>query len=69
MTTAVHGEIAVNDSVEDYDDYETNHMDDTNTKNQQDQPLFITEHNIVQYSLHHVFYIHLSSYSFPWTAI
>ena len=69
MSQCDHSSPWWNVSVEDNYDYESNHMDDTNTKNQQDQPLFITEHNIVQYSLHHVFYIHLSSYSFPWTAI
>ena len=46
MSTTLH-----DGSVEDHNDNETNHMDDTDTKNQPDQPLLITVHNIVQQSL------------------
>ena len=49
MSTTLH-----DGSVEDNNDNETNHVDNTNTKNQEHQPLFVTVHNVVQQSLHRV---------------
>ena len=49
MSTTLH-----DGSVEDNNDNETNHVDDTDTKNQEPQPLLVTVHNVVQQSLHRV---------------
>ena len=41
-------------SIEHQDDNQTDDMDDANTKNQDHQPLLITEHNFVRESLERV---------------